>query len=46
MSTPSAVSQEQHQIEGHDATRGLLTAALMGAVIWTVVAGIWNWVVA
>jgi hypothetical protein len=45
MSTPSAVSQEQ-QIEGHDATRGLLIAALMGALIWTAIAGIWNWLVA
>jgi hypothetical protein len=48
MTTPSAVSHEQQQqmMESHDATRGLLTAALMGALIWTAIAGLWNWVAA
>ena len=46
MSIPSAVSNEQQQIESHDATRGLLTAVLMGALIWTAIAGLWNWVAA
>lgn len=46
MTTPSAVTQEQQQIECHDATRGLITAVLMGALIWSVIAGIWNWVAA
>lgn len=46
MSTPTTVSQEQQPIEGHDATRGLITATLIGALLWTVMAGIWNWVAA
>ena len=46
MTTPTAVSHEQQQIESHDATRGLLNAVLMGALIWTAIAGLWNWVAA
>jgi hypothetical protein len=45
MSTPSTASQEP-QIEDHDATRGLINATLMGALIWTFMVGIWNWVAA